>query len=64
MTAKPQTAHAAYLKAYARAMGALRAVEDMIHDSPTPDGDTQLNWGHVGDTLRVAVELEQILSES
>ena len=64
MTTKPQTAHAAYLKAYARAMDALRAVETMIHDSPAPDSEARLDWGHVGDMLRVAVELEQILSES
>ena len=56
-------AEKSYLKAYARAMTALRAVENLIHDQPAPDGETQIHWGHVNDMNRIAAELESILPE-
>ena len=56
-----QKASAAYLEAYARAMKALKDVENMIHDNPAPEGEVAIHWGHVGDMLRIASELEDIL---
>jgi hypothetical protein len=58
-----QKASAAYLESYARAMKALKDVESMIHDNPAPDGETEIDWGHVGDMRRIASELENILPE-
>ena len=51
----------AYLQAYTRAMTALKQVENVIHDNPAPEGDTDIHWGHVGDMLRIASELEDII---
>jgi len=56
-------AEKSYIRAYERAMTALRAVEILIHDQPAPDGEIQINFGHVGDMNRIAAELETILSE-
>ena len=56
-------AEKSYLKAYNRAMAALRAVENLIHDQPAPEGDIQIHWGHVGDMNRIASALESILPE-
>jgi hypothetical protein len=52
-----------YLEAYARVMKALQDVENMIHDNPAPDGDIEIHWGHVGDMLRIAAQIEEILPE-
>jgi hypothetical protein len=64
-TTKPTNtgAEKSYLRAYERAMTALRAVENMIHDNPAPEGDIQIHWGHVGDMNRIAAALESILPE-
>jgi hypothetical protein len=62
-TNSQQKASAAYLEAYARAMKALKDVENMIHDNPAPEGEVEIHWGHVGDMLRIASELEDILPE-
>jgi len=58
-----QKATAAYLEAYYRAMKALTDVENMIHDNPAPEGEVEIHWGNVGDILRIASELEDILPE-
>lgn len=58
-----RAAEAAYLKSYARAMAALKAVEAMIHDNPAPESGTDIGWGNVGDMDRIASELESILPE-
>jgi hypothetical protein len=58
-----QKASAAYLESYARAMKALKDVENMIHDNPAPEGEVEIHWGHVGDMLRIASALEDILPE-
>lgn len=63
-TTAQEKANAAYLAAYARAMKALKDVENMIHDQPAPDGEVGINWCHVGDMLRIAAELEEILPEN
>jgi hypothetical protein len=62
-TNSKQKASATYLEAYARAMKALKDVENMIHDNPAPEGEVEIHWGHVGDMLRIASNLEDILPE-
>lgn len=62
ITAK-QKAESAYMEAYLRAKKALQDVENMIHDNPAPDGETEIHWGHVGDMDHIAAELEQMLPE-
>ena len=62
MNSKEKTS-AEYLKAYSRAMKALEDVRNMIHENPAPDGEIEIHWGHVGDMMRIAAELEDILPE-
>lgn len=50
----------AYLASYERAMKALKAVENMIHDQPAPDGEVEINYGNVGDMNHIAEQLEEI----
>lgn len=54
-------AETAYIETYTRAMAALKAIEEMIHDKPAPEGDVKIDWGHVGDMARIASQLEDIL---
>lgn len=62
---KNQKAFNAYVDAYNRAMKALKDIENMIHDNPAPDPESDaIHWGNVGDMIRVAGELEDILPES
>jgi len=63
-TNSQQRAAAAYLEAYARFMKALKNVENRIHDNPAPEGEVEIRWGNVGDMLRIAAELEDILPEA
>ena len=58
-----EKAESAYLEAYKRAMQAIRDIESMLHDHPAPEGDLVINWGNVGDMLRIASELEDIFPE-
>ncbi len=59
-----QKAEAAYIAAQQRAMEALKKVQNMLQDFPAPEGEITINWGHVGDMLKIAAELEDILPES
>ena len=54
----------AYFAAYDRAMNALRNIRAALHYMPAPEGDAEINWGHVGDMNRIAEELEEILPKS
>lgn len=58
-----QKATASYLEAYKRAMKALKDVENMIHDNPAPEGEVEIDWRNVGDMLRIAAALEDLLPE-
>ncbi len=60
---KNTTAEAAYIEAYRRTMEAMEALKTMIHDNPAPEGEVKINWAHVGDMLRIATALEEILPE-
>ncbi len=57
-----QTAEAAYLTAYNRALEALKALENKIHNMPAPEGETEILWGHVGDMNHIATKLEELTS--
>lgn len=59
-TPKQSLAEQHYLAAYARAMAALKAVEQRIHDNPAPDGEIKIHFGHVGDMTSIAQALEAI----
>jgi len=49
-----------YFSAAERALAALRAVENKIHDMPAPGGEMPINWGHFGDMMRIVEQLEEI----
>lgn len=57
-----QTAEAAYLKAYRDAMQALQELENKIHAMPAPEGETEINWGHVGDMRHITSKLRELTS--
>jgi hypothetical protein len=59
----PTRAEAEYVKAYGRARLAMEAVQNMIYSNPAPEGEIEIHWGHVGDMIRIAAELEAILPE-
>ena len=48
-----------YLAAYYRAMNAILAIQNAIHDMPAPESDG-VTWGSVADMQRIATDLEQI----
>lgn len=50
-----------YLDAYNRAMRALDAIQDAIHDMPAPESDG-VTWSSVADMQRIVHDLEQITS--
>lgn len=50
-----------YLAAYNRAMRALDAIQDAIHDMPAPESDG-VTWSSVADMQRIVHDLEQITS--
>lgn len=52
----------AYIRAYNAAMAALQDIENMIHDNPAPEGETEIDWGHVGNMNRITANLKEILS--
>jgi hypothetical protein len=57
-----QTAEAAYLEAYRAGMQALQDLENKIHAMPAPEGETEINWGHVGDMRHIAAKLRELTS--
>ena len=48
-----------YLATYTRAMDALKAITDAIHDMPAP-GSEGVTWGSVADMYHTAKELEAV----
>ena len=56
----PTVAQNRYQKAYRDALAALAAVSHAIHDLPAPGGEIEINWGHVGDMIRIATDLRAI----
>ena len=49
----------AYAAAYERVQAALMKLNDAIHDLPAPDGDGNLDWGHVGTMNKIAADIEE-----
>ena len=41
-------AEAAYINQHAAALYTLNELESIIENMPAPDGEAQINWGHVG----------------
>jgi hypothetical protein len=60
MTANEKRTETAYLKAYNRAMTAIKDLEAAIHDLPAPGGEIQINWAHVGSMSHYAQEIEEL----
>ena len=50
-----------YQAAYQRAMRALKAIDEAVHDMPAPESDG-VTWSSVADMQRIASDLEQITS--
>ena len=48
-----------YLAAYYRAMNAILAIQNAIHDMPAPESEG-VTWGSVADMQRIATDLETI----
>jgi hypothetical protein len=57
MNTKQETA---YIAAYDRAIAALEAITNDIHDGPAPDGQVAITWANVADMARFARQLEEI----
>jgi hypothetical protein len=51
----------AYLSQHNEVMGLMKALQDRMVDMPAPDGDTPINWGHVGTVAEVRNKLEMVL---
>ena len=48
--------------AYASALEQLAALTAIVEDLPAPDGDTHLDWGHVGSLNDLCRRLAEIRS--
>ena len=48
-----------YQAAYRRAMNALKAIDEAVHDMPAPESEG-VTWGSVADMQRIATDLEAI----
>ena len=48
-----------YQAAYQRAMRALKAIDEAVHDMPAPESEG-VTWGSVADMQRIATDLENI----
>jgi hypothetical protein len=57
-TARIETAYAAQ---HAAALASLQALQTIIEDMPAPDGETRINWGHVGSLTEINEQLGQLL---
>jgi hypothetical protein len=55
------TAADAYAEAHNRAINAFDALDDYLANQPAPDQIEDLNWGHVGDMMKLAAEIESII---
>jgi hypothetical protein len=49
----------AYAAAYERVQAALMKLDKAIHDLPAPDGETAIDWGHVGSMNNIAAMIEE-----
>ena len=54
-------AEAAYTAQHAAALASLQALQSVIEDMPAPDGETRINWGHVGSLVEINEQLGHLL---
>ena len=52
---------AAYVAQHAAALTSLQALQAIIQDMPAPDGETRINWCHVGSLNEINEQLGQLL---
>ena len=52
----------AYAVAHAATLEQLAALTAIVEDLPAPDGDTRLDWGHVGSLSDLCRRLAEIRS--
>ena len=55
------TAQDHYLSLYVEAQQVIEQIQNKIHELPSPDGETEINWANVGDMGRIVNELKEIL---
>jgi hypothetical protein len=51
-------AEQAYSLRHSEAMALLEQLQESIENMPAPDGDTPINWGHVGSIRHVSAKLK------
>lgn len=56
-----RTAADAYAEAHARVIAALSKLSDHVDDIPAPENVENLHWGHAGDIMKLAFEIENII---
>jgi hypothetical protein len=49
----------AYATAYERVQAALMKLDEAIHDLPAPDGETAIDWSHVGSMNHIAAMIDE-----
>jgi len=54
-------AEATYKAQHAAALASLQALQAVIEDMPAPDGETRINWGHVGSLVEINEQLGHLL---
>ena len=54
-------AEAAYTAQHAAGLASLHALQAIIEDMPAPDGETRINWGHVGSLAEINEQLGHLL---
>lgn len=48
----------AYASQHAEVMALVNELQQKLMEMPAPDGDTRINWGHVGTVAEVRNKLE------
>ena len=55
-------AETAYAEQHAAAAALLQQLSSALFDMPAPEGDTRINWAHVGSMAEIRSQLEQTLA--
>jgi hypothetical protein len=55
-------AETAYVDQHAAAAALIQQLQDALFDMPAPDGDTPINWGHVGSAAEITRQLRETLA--
>ena len=51
-----------YIEEHTKAVVLLQRLEEALYDMPAPDGETQIDWGHVGSIKEVNQQIEQLIA--